>query len=138
VVDEYVPPDYPMLLLDASGVADHVAMPLETEFGTGAMFLRPPDGDRIVVWGGIPAPAVMGLYGGDVVDLARHSGLKAMGYDRLEDVGWSPDGSRIAVLAEAGHERHRYVKGGATLPPSPSAPSYPRMPAMNRSSQLRA
>jgi len=98
-----------LLLLDASGVADPISLPLSTEFGTDATFLRPPDGDRLLVWGGAPTLGVMDLDGGDVVDLSELSGLEAMGYDGFADPGWSPDGSRIAVLARAGDDVHLYV-----------------------------
>jgi Tol biopolymer transport system component len=53
----------------------------------------------------------MGLDGSDVVDLGESSGLDSMGYEALADPGWSPDGSRIAVLAKAGYEWHLYVMG---------------------------
>jgi len=106
-VNEYLEPDY--LLLDASGVADPVPLPLDTPFGTDVSFLRPPDGGRLLVWGGTPALGVVDLDGGDLVDLAESSGLAAMGYEGFADAAWSPDGSKIAVLADAGDERHLYV-----------------------------
>jgi hypothetical protein len=102
---------YPLLLLDASGVADPVPLPLDTPFGTDNTFLRPPDGDRLLVWDGTPALGVVDLDGSDFVDLGESSGLAAMGYEGFADAGWSPDGSRIAVLADAGNEVHLYVMG---------------------------
>jgi hypothetical protein len=105
MVRSHALPESPWILLDASGLADPVPLPDDAR-----PFMRPPAGDRVIasVWQ-TPVLSVMDLDGSDVVDLGESSGLRAMGYDVLADPSWAPDGSRIAVLASAGHERHLYV-----------------------------